>query len=389
MREALLPLPMNFDLSAEQKLLRDEARRFLSEAAGFDRIRAHLATHAAFDRALWRRVAELGWMGVAIPESHGGLGLGPLELCVLLEELGRSLAPLPFFSTVALGARVLQRAGGPQAGLLRDIAAGECVVAVAGWEASGGVSPSRVTGETLQRDPSPARREIGVTWDGASATGTLRPVADLMGADRIVVAARDPSDELFLLLVSVDAEGLQRRAIDGICPLRPHGALELRKCAAIVLAHGADARRCLETLADEAAVMTAFEQVGGAEAALTMARDHAVQRFAFGRPIGGNQAVKHKLADVLVAIELARSNAWFGAWAMGQGGGGLPRAAAAARIAATDAFEMAAQENLHLHGGIGYTWEANAHFYVRRARLLATSAGNVDCWSRRLLAPAA
>jgi alkylation response protein AidB-like acyl-CoA dehydrogenase len=361
---------MNFDLSDEQKLLRDEARRFLSEAAGFDRIRAHLDTRAPLDRALWDRFAALGWLGVTVPESHGGLGLGPLELCVLHEELGRSLAPVPFFSTIGLAAPLLVRSTATEArALLAPIAAGQCVVAVAGWE-------PRASAASLQ-------------WNGRTLSGRVTPVADLMSADRIVAVAYDTANAPVLLLVNTTHAGVVRHPLEGLCPLRPHGALEIRDASAIVLAQGDDARRRLDELLLEAAVLIAFEQVGGAEAMMTMARDYALQRYAFGRPIGGHQAVKHRLADMLVAIELARSNAYYGAWAMEQDRSELPHAAAAARLSATEAFELAGEEGLHLHGGIGYTWESNAHFYVRRARLLAVSAGNVDTWSRRLLAPAA
>jgi alkylation response protein AidB-like acyl-CoA dehydrogenase len=226
-------------------------------------------------------------------------------------------------------------------------------------------------------------------WNGATLSGHASPVADLVAADSILASARDAYGSPVLLLLDASAAGVTRTALDGLCPLRPHGVLDVREAPAVVLASGDDAHRQLERLMDEAAVLTAFEQVGGAEAALTLARDYALARYAFGRPIGGNQAVKHRLADVLVAIELARSNAYYAAWAMEHDGDELPGAAAAARISATDAFELAAEEGLHLHGGYGYTWDANCHFYVRRARLLAVSAGNREYWSRRLLAPAA
>ncbi|HKY90602.1 MAG TPA: acyl-CoA dehydrogenase family protein [Nevskiaceae bacterium] len=361
---------MNFDLSDEQKLLRDEARRFLSDAASFGRVRAHLDGGAPFDRALWERLAALGWLGVALPEAHGGLGLGPLECCVLHEELGRSLAPVPFFSTVGLAAPLLGASTAAEGhALLPAIAQGRCVVAVAGWEPRGDAASLR--------------------WDGRALSGRVTPVADLAGADRIVAIARDAANAPAILLLDPTHDRVSRRPLEGLCPLRPHGALELRDVPAVVLAQGDDVHRQLTALRDEAAVLVAFEQVGGAEAMLAMARDHALQRYAFGRPIGGNQAVKHRLADVLVAIELARSNAYYAAWAMEQQRSELPRAAAAARVSATQAFELAAEEGLHLHGGIGYTWECNAHLYVRRARLLAVSAGNPDFWSARLLAPAA
>lgn len=359
---------MNFDLSDEQKLLRDEARRFLRESASFEQCRKHLDSGAHYDRVLWSRMAELGWLGIGIPESHGGLGLGPLDLCVLMEELGRSLAPVPFFSTAALGVQLLKRCADAHP-LLAEITAGRCIASLA----LGAIVES-------------ARESAGaLIWDGQRVTGRVAVLADAMGADRFLVWARDRNGADLWVALDAKAPGLIRRAIEGFDTLRAHGSLELKSVVAEVLLQGAAATSAREALLSEAAVLTAFEQVGGAEAALDMACDYVQNRYAFGRPVGGNQAVKHKLADVMVAVELARSNAWYAAWAMERPGAELHRAAAAARLSATEAYVMAAEENLHLHGGIGYTWEANCHFHVRRARLLATSIGNAAFWSERLL----
>lgn len=361
---------MNFDLSEEQKMLRDSARRLLRETAGFDRVRAHLQTGEVFSHFLWDQAASLGWLGVALPETRGGLGLGPIELCVLSEELGRSLAPIPFFSTVCLGAEILKRSAAEEAqDLLRRISAGQCIVTLAAGEADEAWRP---TAKSMR-------------WNGRTLSGARHAVADLMAADHVIVAALDGRDAPVLLLLRSDSPGLSRKKLEGLDSLRPHGELAVREAQAVVLARDQTAINILETIWNQAAVITAFEQIGGAEGAMMMARDHALTRFAFGRPIGGNQAVKHRLADMLVKIELARSNAYFGAWAMEQDEEKLPGAAAAARISATEAFEFAAEENLHLHGGIGYTWEANCHFYYRRARLLAVCPGNQDFWSGRLL----
>jgi alkylation response protein AidB-like acyl-CoA dehydrogenase len=136
---------------------------------------------------------------------------------------------------------------------------------------------------------------------------------------------------------------------------------------------------------DRAAVMLAFEQVGGADRALEMAKDYAMQRYAFGRPIGSYQAIKHKLADIYIKNELARSNAYYGAWALGAGGAELPLAAAAARVAACEAFWFAAKENLQTHGGMGFTWDVDCHLYYRRAQQLGLVAGGAKAWKERLV----
>jgi len=136
---------------------------------------------------------------------------------------------------------------------------------------------------------------------------------------------------------------------------------------------------------DRAAVPLAFEQVGGAQASLEMATAYAKERFAFGRPIGSFQAIKHKLADIYIAIELARSNAYYGAWALSADAAELPLAAATARVSATEAFDLAAKENIQTHGGIGFTWEADCHLYYRRARLLALTIGSARYWKDRVV----
>lgn len=366
-----LPPPMNFDLSDEQKLLRDEARRLLRESAGFDRCRRHLDSGAPYDQALWSQVAGLGWLGVAVPESQGGLGLGPLDLCVLVEELGRCLAPVPFFSTAGLGALLLKRCPGGQA-LLAEIAAGRCVTSVAFG--------------AVPENPRPSPDALA--WDGQRVTGRISSLADAMGADRLLVWAVDSEGAGFWLVVDAHAAGCTRTVRAGMDGLRSYGCVGLQQVAAEVLLQGHAAITAREGLLSEAAILTAFEQVGGAEAALGMACEYVQGRYAFGRPVGGNQAVKHKLADAMVAIELARSNAWYAAWVMENSGTELSRAAAAARLSAIEAYVLAAEENLHLHGGIGYTWEADCHFHVRRARLLATSVGHSAFWSQRLLGDA-
>jgi alkylation response protein AidB-like acyl-CoA dehydrogenase len=169
--------------------------------------------------------------------------------------------------------------------------------------------------------------------------------------------------------------------LDSFDQLRPHYRVEFNDAAAEAM----PGRDVIPTLLDRAAVQGAFEAVGGSDACLHMARDYALERQIFGRPLAGYQAIKHKLADVAVAMELARSNAYFGGWAASSSPDDLPAAAACARLSAIKAFELAARENIQVHGGIGYTFEANCHFYYRRERLLAVHLGNRGHWADRLL----
>ncbi len=362
---------VNFDFSDEQNMLRDQARRYLGEASSKENVRKWLDSKTTATATLWQALAEMGWLGAAIDEDHGGLGLGGLELCVLAEELGRALTPVPFFSTVCVAAELLQRcpAAPRRDGLLGAIAAGTAIVSL-----TNGLEQAIATGHGLPQ------------WSDGVVSGVCERVPDLMEATALLTIAREPDGTLVVLAVAADAAGVGRQALAGFDDLRPHGRLTLASAAAEVLLRGTEAASLLEKIRDRAAIYTAFEQVGTAESAMSLAREYTLQRYAFGRPLAGNQAVKHRLADMLVKNELARSNAYYGAWALVNDESALPQAAAAARLSATEALIFAAEEGLHLHGGIGYTWEADCHLYLRRARLLAVSLGGAAAWSRRLLA---
>jgi acyl-CoA dehydrogenase len=198
-----------------------------------------------------------------------------------------------------------------------------------------------------------------------------------------VVAALDERDGIVLVLADLRAEGVQRSDLQTVDPTRNHARIEFARTPVEVL-HG-DGWELMLRLLDGAAVLMAFEQIGGAAVTLAMATDYAKQRFAFGRPIGSFQAIKHKLADVYIAGELARSNAYYGAWALSRGAAELPLAAAAARVSATDAFWLAAKENVQTHGGMGFTWAADCHLFYRRAKLCALALGSNGWWKDRLV----
>jgi acyl-CoA dehydrogenase len=366
---------MNFAFSDEQQALRDQARKFLSDRAAPTRVRRILESDEPFDRELWRGVGELAWTGTAIPESYGGAGFGYLELCVLAEELGRSLAPTPFSSSVYLATEALLLAGSPEQKQrwLPRLALGEAIGCLALAEGP--------------RAPHPGN--IETTARGDRISGAKLPVADGDVADFAVVAARplDTSDPhaLSLYLVELGAAGVTRARVETVDPTRSHARLAFDGAVAEPLGAVGAGWPLLERLFDRAAVLFAFEQVGGAQVALEMARDYALGRFAFGRPIGSFQAIKHKLADVYVGVELARSNAYYGAWALSTDNQALPVAAAAARVAASEAFFHAAKENIQTHGGMGFTWEFDCHMYYRRAKLLALTIGSVPRWKDKLI----
>ncbi len=272
---------MNFDFSDDQKQMRDAARKFLAEKCPPKAVRAVLDGKTAYDKELWKDLAEMGFLGVAIPEEFGGAGAGHLELCVIAEEIGRALAPVPFSSTVYLAAEALLLAGSAaqKQKWLSAIASGEAIGTLALFEGKGNPSPE---GIKLQAS-------------GGTLNGVKKPVPDGAIADFAIVAARTGSSgresEISLFLVDMKAGGVEARGLTTIDPTRGQAELTFRNCKAEPLGATGDGWSILSQVLDRAAVLMAFEQVGGADRALEMGRDYALDRIAFGRPIGSFQAV--------------------------------------------------------------------------------------------------
>ncbi len=362
---------MDFDYSDDQKFLKGEARRFLDSRSTIAVVRSVLDDETkTYDADLWKAVAAQGWLGTAIPEDFGGLGLGHIELAAIAEELGRALSPIPFASTVYFLAEALMLAGSQaqKTRWLPRIAAGEVIGCVATTERPG----------VLTAAPVQARVE------GGKITGEKIPVTDGGGADLAAVLAREAGG-LGLFLVELDGPGVTREALETLDPTRGAARLAFAGAPAERLGEAGEGMALVDQVLNRAAVLLAFEQVGGADRALEMAKAYALERYAFGRPIGSYQAIKHKLADIYIKNELARSNAYFGAWALQSGAAELPVAAAAARVAACEAFWFAAKENLQTHGGMGYTWEVDCHLFYRRAQQLGLVAGSARAWKERLV----
>ena len=366
------PRAVNFDFSADQKALREQARKFLGEHASSSRVRRVLDGAAPYDAELWRGMGEMGWMGTAIPDAHGGAGFGYLELCVLAEELGRSLAPTPFSSTIYLAAEALLLAGSDaqRKRWLPRITQGEAIGCLALAEGPQVVTPAN----------------LATRAEASRLTGTKVPVTDGDVADFAVVLAAQGDGRAGLFLVDLAAPGVSRTAVATVDPTRSHARLVLDGAPAEPLGAPGQGWPLAERLLDRAAVLVAFEQLGGAQAALDMAREYAIGRFAFGRQIASFQAVKHKLADMYVGVELARSNAYYGAWALAKDAPELPVAAAAARVAASEAYYQAAKENIQVHGGMGFTWEFDCHLHYRRAKLTGLMLGSARRWKDLLIA---
>ena len=360
---------MNFDFSPEQEQFREQLRRMLKKADGLGQGRSILETQCeSHSTSIWQGLAELGVQAAAIPEQHAGLGLGPLELCVAAEEIGRVLAPVPFLSSIGICAEAIRLFGSAQqqSHWLPGLAAGSTIGTWGFCEDNRTVSANET------------RLIAGRLF------GTKVPVFDGMAAAVMLVIARDEKGALVCALCDLAQPGVIRQRAPTLDPTRPAALIRFEGARAEVLPQGGDA--AWQQLRQRAAVLLAFEQVGSAEAALEMARTYALDRTAFGRKIGSFQAIKHKLADMYAKIELARCHCYYGAWAISTGAPETPLAAAGARCSATDALDYAAQENIQIHGGIGVTWESDCQLFYRRARLNALMLGSRYEWQDRLIA---
>ncbi|MDB5968416.1 MAG: acyl-CoA dehydrogenase domain protein [Hydrocarboniphaga sp.] len=362
---------MNLAFSEEELAIRDEFRRVLTSSSARAGLVAIQAQQLSCDLPLWQRLAQTGWLGAGVAEEHGGSALGNAVLCLAAEEIGRQSPAIPYVASVCGFAVALALADAPraQAQWLPRIADGSVlglVLMAQDWSA-----PPLLSGIDSADDSCTLSGATRLLRDGASASVALTLIGE--------------AERAALLLLPLPA-GERIGAIDKTLDLlHPPAAFRFDAAPAEVLATGDAAIRLWERVLDRYALFTAFEQLGGAQAALEMARDYSLTRYAFGRAIGSFQALKHSMADMLAAIELARSNCYFGAAALDDDEAQLPEAAAVARIAATDAFRLCAKQNMQIHGGIGVTWESDAHLAYRRAQSLATALGTPGFWKERLV----
>jgi len=363
---------MNFEFSDEQELLREQARGFLADNCPPAAVRAVLDGDADHDAVLWGKVAEMGWTATVIPEEFGGLGLSYLELVVIAEELGRAAAPIPFSSSVYLATEAILALGSTQQKekWLPLLATGEAIGTFALAEGNG----------------RPSAKSLKTKMSGAGLNGRKLPVPDGRAADfAVVVGASDSGDGASMYLVELNQAGVSRKAVRTLDFSRGHAVLDMKDAQAELLGGEGVGWSALDKLMDRAAVLFAWEQVGLADAALEQARDYAMGRYAFGRAIASYQAIKHKLAGMYVKNTLARSNGYYGAWALDSDSSELALAAATARVGAIQASVHAAEENVQTHGGMGFTWEFDCQFYYRRAKLLSVNIGSEGYWQDRLI----
>jgi alkylation response protein AidB-like acyl-CoA dehydrogenase len=348
---------MNFAFSEEQEEFRRQVRKWLEQNGASPIVRQLMETDIGFDRELWKETADLGWQAMAIPEEQGGAGFGYLELTILFEEMGRSLFPAPFLSTIGLAMPLISDLGTDEQKkeMLSAIASGEKTVAVAFTESSG------------QWDPAVVETSAVADGDGWTIEGRKSFVVDGASADDLLVSAKT-SEGIGIFVVAGASDAVTRRGLETLDQTRKLAEVTFSGAKAELLGAPASGVPALRRMLDKAIVLLAAEQVGGAQKCLEMSVDYAKTRHQFGRPIGSFQAIKHKCADMLVQVESARSAAYYAGWAASEDTDELATIAPLAKSYCSEAYFFCASENIQIHGGIGFTWEHDAHLYFKRAK---------------------
>ena len=373
---------MDFGFTEEQEALRKSAREFLTDRSTTELVRDLMASKTGFDEKLWKEMSDLGWMGTAISEEDGGLGLSLIELAILVEEMGRALLPSPFFSSVGLAAPVIAATaeGSLRKSVLGGIASGEVRATVALPEEEGRWDAAGIKAKATPVD------------GGYKLSGTKVFVPDAHLADEIVVVARtskskDPREGISLFLVPTSDKKMKVKTLDTIDRSRrlsqvKVGGVEVP--AERRLGPEGGAWPLLERALDRSATVLAAEATGLATKVLELSRDYAKERTQFDKPIGAFQAISHRIADMLVMTENARSTTYYAAWAIEEGVPDAALAAATAKVAASEAARVVSQGGMQVHGGIGFTWEHDMHLYYRRAKWCELFLGDPSIWRERV-----
>ena len=370
---------VDVQLSDEQRALQHSAVEFLAAECSMEFVRSCMDDPAGWPPAsevVWKKMAELGWMGLVIPEAHGGIGLNAVDLAILLEEMGRVLLPAPFLSSL-IGGQAVVLAGNAevQARLLPKVARGELRLCLAQLEAGGSWATHACRTQ--------ARRE----GDALLLSGTKLFVPDAETADLLVVLAQEEAGPS-LFLVERLAPGVGVRRIDFVDPTRPVCEVTLEDAEV-----GDDARlgapgaagSVLESLHDFARVAQSAEMCGGAQQVLDLSVAYAKTREQFGRPIGSFQAIAHQCADMFVKVEGARSAVYYAAWALAAAVPETHVASCMAKSYCAEAFTQVAAQGIQIHGGLGFTWEQDPHLYFKRAKANEVAFGDI-AYTRELAA---
>lgn len=333
-------------------LIRSTARQFLDDKYDVERVRHLMATDDGFEKSGWKELADLGWTGLSVPEDHGGAGFGSVEMAVLMEEMGRSLLPGPFLASAVLATNLVMAVAdeGEQAELLPPMAAGDVIGTAAVFESPRGWDPSDAS--------------VAATGDGR-LSGTKKYVLDGHIADQLLVTA-DTTNGIGVFVVDSNADGVEVSQVPSLDPTRRQAEVVLDHVQGRRIGSGDSSAEVQAALGLTSALL-ANEQVGGAAVAMEMAVEYAKTRHQFGRPIGSYQAIKHRCANMLLKLEHAKSAAYY-AVRVADDARELAIAAPLAASVASEAYTWIAGENIQVHGGIGFTWEHDAHLYLKRAK---------------------
>ena len=373
---------MDFGFSEEQEMLRKSARDFLAAESPMTYVRRMMEDDRGFTDAQWKQMAELGWMGLILPEQYGGAGGDFVDMVVVLEEMGRAVLPGPFFATVVLGGVALLEGGSDsqKASFLPKIAAGDLRVTLAQLEPN-----ARWDAEGIELQ---ARKDGG----GYRLAGTKLFVPDAHTADVIIVAGREPGSKgaegVTLFLVDAGASGVKAtllKTMDQTRKLCEVVLEDVRVPADRVLGQPGAGWKLLDRVVDRGKVGLCAEMCGGAQKVLEMSVEYAKVREQFGRPIGSFQAIQHKCANMLVEVESSKSATYYAAWAVANDVAEAPLAAAMAKAYTSDAYRHTAGEGIQIHGGIGFTWEHDMHIYFKRAKSSEVTFGDAT-WNREIVA---
>jgi alkylation response protein AidB-like acyl-CoA dehydrogenase len=357
-----------FIFSPEQAQLRSAVRKFCAENSDEQTVRRLMESDPPFDAAVWARLgADLGVLGLSVPEDDGGVGGSLVDQAVAVEQLGASLACGPVFGTVFLTipALVAASAGPVRDALLAELVEGRRTAAFAVADRAGGFDPALV-----------AVRAAGA-GEALTLTGTVERVVDGGAADDLLVAA-DGQDGIALYAVDTAGPGVDRSPLATMDLTRPQAAIRFTDAPARLVADSGEAARVIEHALHVGSVLLAVEQVGAAQHLLDLSVEYAKSRLQFGRPIGSFQAVKHRLADLLVDVEHARSTAYHAVWALADGTDDPALAASIAQATCSAAFAKVATGTIQTLGGIGFTWEHQAHLYFKRATTDAALLGSAE-----------
>ena len=363
---------MNFGFSEEQELLRAEVRKFLDENASLEEVRKHSESDEGFDRGIWEKMAELGFVGLTVPEEYGGAGLDLVTLLVLLEETGRTLLPSPLISTV-VAARAISEFGNDEqrARWLPGLADGSRVGTLALLEESDDLAPAGL------------RLQGKADGDDFILNGRKLFVPDAGKADLFVVSFRSgpEQDDISLAVVEKEAGGISALDAPGMDLTKRSGSLALddvRVGADGILGSGTAGWADIQALIDLGAALVTAESVGAAEAALAITTNFAQEREQFGSKIGRYQGVKHPLAEMYVDIESYKSLVYYAFWALDEREVDASLAVSRAKAYASETFPMAGINGVQLHGGVGYTWEYDIQLYLKRAKWMRPMYGDAD-----------